>query len=196
VNRDELTELHFITPISNILSICQRGILSHRLVARIVHASIALEEVQGRRAKVKVPGGRPLHEYANLYFHARNPMLYKRLSRHAELCIVRVSPAVLDLEGVVVTDVNAASNNPRFAAAPDGLKIIDRELTFAIWWDHPDFFEKRRRTLAKCAEVLVPYKVPTSFLLGAYVSCDEALAQFNRLGVSLAAEINRHLFFR
>src|SRR5712691_2607983 len=47
--------------------------------------------------------------YVNLYLCARNPILYKRQSRHAELCVLRIDPRVLDLPGVVVTDGNAAS---------------------------------------------------------------------------------------
>lgn len=66
MKREELEELHYITPISNVPSICKRGILSHHGAARIQHQSIAMAEIQDRRAKVTVPGGRRLHEYANL----------------------------------------------------------------------------------------------------------------------------------
>lgn len=60
-----------------------------------------MAEIQDRRAVVRVPGGRPLHEYVNLYFHARNPMLYKRLPMHDSLCVLRVSTDVFDLPGAV-----------------------------------------------------------------------------------------------
>jgi ssDNA thymidine ADP-ribosyltransferase, DarT len=102
---------------------------------------------------------------------------------------------VLDLDGVIVTDANASSDYTRFAPAPRGLAFVNYALTFAEWWTDPDPIQYFRRKSAKCAEVLVPRCVPPSFLIGAYVSCDEVLMQFNRLGVRLAAEIDRHLFF-
>lgn len=199
MRRDELEELHYITPISNVPSICRFGILSYQRAEKVRHESVAMKEIQDRRRKVVVPGGqRRLHEYANLYLCARNPMLFKRRDQHAELCVLRVSPAVLDLSGVVVTDGNASASRQyvRFAAAPDGLSVVDKDLTFAEDWTDSDPIQYYRRKSAKCAEVLVPDRVPPSFLMGVYVSCEESLAQFNSLDVSLPAAINRRLFFR
>ena len=71
MRREELEELHYITPIANVPSILTHGILSHRRAKRISLQSIAKAEVQEKRATVKVPGGRRLHEYANLYICAR-----------------------------------------------------------------------------------------------------------------------------
>src|SRR5947209_13573305 len=75
MRRDELDELHYITLIDNVPSILTKGILSHYLVERVQHRSIAMQEVQNRRSNKKVPGGRMLHEYVNTYLCARNPML-------------------------------------------------------------------------------------------------------------------------
>jgi len=71
---------------------------------------VALEDVQDRRRGKRVPNGDLLHSYANLYFHARNPMMYYLVSNgHDDLIVVRVSPAVLDLPDTVLTDGNCAS---------------------------------------------------------------------------------------
>jgi ssDNA thymidine ADP-ribosyltransferase, DarT len=59
-----------------------------------------MTEIQDLRANKKVPGGRPLHEYLNLYFHARNPMMYKGHDQHESLCVIRVSTNVLDCQFV------------------------------------------------------------------------------------------------
>lgn len=112
MKREELEELHYIVPIINVPSICVHGILSHNKAETVEHESCAMQEIQDRRAKVIVPGGKPLHEYANLYFHARNPMMYKRKENHMVLCILVVSTDVLDLPGVVITDCNAAVISP------------------------------------------------------------------------------------
>src|SRR5260370_36664964 len=112
---------------------CLRGRLSHRRAQSVAHASVAMEDIQDRRSRKTVPGGRPLHEYVNLYFHARNPMMYKRHERHAELCVLLENTRVLDLDGVVVTDAKAAAEDSywRFATVLGGLRIVDRAETFA-----------------------------------------------------------------
>jgi hypothetical protein len=155
-----------------------------------------MQQVQDRRADVVVPGGRKLHEYVNLYICARNPMLFKRMGQHLDLCVLQVSTDVLDLPGVVVTDVNASSDYVRFAAAPAGLSIVDRDLTFADDWRDSDQIQYYRKKSAKCAEVLVPDKVAPRFIVGAYVSCQEAMDRLNGLGTGLKVTIDGHMFFR
>lgn len=171
---EELEELHYIAPIANMGSICTLGILSHKKAERIFHKSISMDEVQEKRKKVVVPCGRPLHQYVNLYFHARNPMMFKRKDLHKELCVIIVTKNVLRLSQVVVTDGNASSDYVRFYSVSDGMGIIDKALVFSKYWSHEDPIEKFKHTFIKCAEVLVPDKVPADFLLGAYVSCKES----------------------
>ncbi|MBI1748033.1 MAG: DUF4433 domain-containing protein [Acidobacteria bacterium] len=77
MNRSDIAELHFIAPIANVPSIMQHGILSHKLAGPIHHGSLAMSEIQERRKNKQIPGARKLHEYANLYFDAHNPMLSK-----------------------------------------------------------------------------------------------------------------------
>ena len=151
-----------------------------------------MAEIQERRARVVVPGGRPLHDYVNLYVCARNPMLFKRRDQHRKLCVLQISTRVLDLPGVVVTDGNASSEYVRFAAAPAGLEIVDSELTFAEYWTHQDQIEQWRRKRAKCAEVLVPDRVDPELILGAYVSSAEQLVRFD---ARFAVTVSEHLFF-
>ena len=90
-----VTELHCIMPTANIASVMAHGILSYERAAKLQHRSVAMQPVQDRRDHKQVPGGLKLHQYANLYFHARNPMLFKRLNDAAELCVLRVSTQVL-----------------------------------------------------------------------------------------------------
>lgn len=197
MRRDELEELCYIAPIENIPSICQHGILSHNMARRLRArpASLAMQEVQDIRAKKSVPGGRALHDYANLYICARNPMLYKRLSQHAEICVLRINPDVLDIPGTVVTDGNAASDYTLFRPAPRGLEIVDRELTFLLDWRDADQITYWRKRRAKCAEALVPDRVPPQYLIGAYVSCDASLGAFNATATGIVGQVDGHLFF-
>ncbi len=203
---DELEELHYITSIGNMDSILNLGILSHRGARTIQHQSVAMREIQERRQGVVVPGlrgNRPLHEYANLYFHARNPMLYQIVHRstdmHKEICIVKISKEILNRVGVIVSDKNASSEYVRFYNVRDGLRMLDTGFIFAQYWNHDDPIEKYIRTSIKCAEVLVPDIVPIDYILGAYVSCDESrLKLYNKIGnirQDFEISINPDLFF-
>lgn len=197
MKRDELTELGFIVPIATVPSILTRGILCHRLAAKVQHESIANQSVQDIRAMKIVPGGRPLHDYANLYICPRNPMLYVKSNGngHTQICVLRVSTDVLDLPGAIVTDMNAARTYARFKPAPDGLEIVDRALTFARYWTHQDPDEQYRRKGLKCAEVLVPRAVPSEHVVGAYVSGNVGRDALADIAANVPATVNADLFF-
>jgi hypothetical protein len=192
---EELEELHYITRIENLTSISEHGILSHRRAAEIPHVSVAMSEIQDIREAKVVPLGRPLHEYVNLYFHARNPMMWVRADQHDRLCVVRVSTAVLAIEGAVVTDQNASSKYVRFAPAPDGVAIVDRERTFAEDWRHPDQITYWRQKSMKCAEVLIPDRVPPELLSGVYASCEASRKAVEAIS-TLPCTVSGYLFFQ
>ena len=154
-----------------------------------------MQIVQEIRAKKVVPNGMALHDYVNLYFCARNPMLFKIRSSHPSLCVLRVNSSVLDIEGVVISDQNASSIYARFDPPSKGLAGIDKDSVFAEWWTSDDQVAHWQRKSAKCAEVLVPHRVDPGLVTGAYVSCDDSLRRFAKLGLDLAVEVNNHLFF-
>jgi hypothetical protein len=163
-----VTELHCIMPLANIASVMTHGVLSHERAAKLPHHSVAMQPIQERRAPKPVPGGLKLHQYANLYFHARNPMMYKRQGEALNLCVLRVSPQVLKMAGVVISDQNAASDWVRFYH-PNQWLLLDFDAIFAMDWRHPDqktFWQQRAK---KCAEVLVPHRVDPQFIIGAHV---------------------------
>lgn len=196
MKRAELNELCYIVPVASVPSIMEEGILSHRRAEKVPHQTVALQEVQDRRANVVVPMGRPLHEYANLYICARNPMLLKRSNTHREICVLRVDMSVIDLPNVVITNSNAASKYARFMPAPAGLAIVDKDRTFATWWTHEDQIEKWRHQAEKCAEVLVPDRVPSDFVVGAYVSCEHSKRALEELAPTLPVVIDASIFFQ
>ena len=190
------TELHCIMPMVNIASVLEHGILSYERAAKLTHHSVAMQPVQEKRDQKHVPGGLKLHQYANLYFHARNPMLHKRLSAVDNLCVVRVSMQVLKLPGTVVTDQNAASDYVRFLA-PTQWQLLDWDDIFAMDWRHPgDQITYWRHKSRKCAEVLVPHRVDPKFLTGAHVVDTAAEARLGGLGCTLPIVVSPVLFFR
>lgn len=189
-----VTELQCIMPIANIASVMQHGILSHERATRLRHHSVAMQAMQDRRDVKTVPGGLKLHQYANLYFHARNPMLSVR--RHEEVCVLRVSTQVLMLAGTVITDQNAASDYVRFCA-PGQWRLLDFDDIFARDWTHPDDrIREWRHKSRKCAEVLVPHQVPPRMIAGALVADESARSMLSRTGFGLPTIVDPDFFFR
>lgn len=189
-----VTELHCIMPIVNIASVMQHGILSHEGAARLRHHSVAMQAMQDRRDLKTVPGGLKLHQYANMYFHARNPMLSVR--RSEDVCVLRISTQVLMLPGAVITDQNAASKYVRFCA-PNQWGLLDFDDIFARDWTHPDDqIREWRHKSRKCAEVLVPQQVPPNMITGAFVVDDAADGRLRQAGFALPTVIDPDFFFR
>lgn len=194
----DISKLYFITDIVNVPSILVHGILSHNLIAKkkIRHSSVANVDVQGRRMNKVIPGGKKLHDYANLYINARNPMLYVLLHKQQDLCVLRISTDVLRVPGVVISDKNAARDWARFEPWPAGLAMLDKDELFAQRWDDSDPYEKARLKGIMCAEVLVPDKVEHTYIEGAYVSCQTAFGRLAGLCPGFPVSINRALFFQ
>ena len=191
-----VTEFHCIMPMENIPSVMAHGLLSYERTAKLLHKSVAMQPVQDRRDVKRVPGGLMLHHYANLYFHARNPMMFSRQDEAAHLCVLRVSVEVAELDGVVFADRNASSDWVRFLH-PSQWRVLDFDSIYSLDWRHPDKFEYFARKSKKCAEVLAPNKVETRFLTGAYVvGQDAATRLIAKHGFSLPVTVNSQLFFK
>ena len=197
MERDDISELHFICRISNIVSVLEFGILSHSKASRLPHDSVADPEVQKKRPAVKIPNGRRLHDYANLYFNGRNAMMYSiKQSRGVDgICLLRVDVAVLDLPGTVITDCNAASDHARFSEPTTGLSGIDKDELFSRYWTHSDKAQESRHKSRMCAEVLVPDCVEPSKILGAYVVSSAISASLTIAAPSLNVTVDAAKFF-
>ena len=191
-----VTELHNIMPIANIPSVIEHGILCHEAASRLDHYDVSMQTIQDKRDKVQIPGGLKLHRYANLYFHARNPMLYKRLGQIESLCILRVSTDVFHIEGAVITDQNASSYYVRFLP-PTALNQLQLDQIYAEDWTHPNNpIAYYRHKAQKCAEVLIPHQITPNYIMGAYVVDQTAQTTLQNSGFSQPIEINTTLFFR
>lgn len=195
MQRERVTELHFIAPLDNLRSIMTHGVLSHRLAQSIRHTSIALPEVQERRNAKRVPNGLPIHDYVNLYFDARNPMMYSRLNRRGELVIVRVDPAVMSQPGAIITDGNAASESTLFLPSPAGLVQLDESLVYAHSWNDPDPWRKIEKRRARCAEVLIPDRVRPDGLGGCYVFDEDVAIACRGAAQGVRVEVKPYVFF-
>lgn len=193
---EEVEELYNIAPVENLGSILKIGVLCHDKAKTINHVSVAMEEVQDRRANVILPNGKKLHSYANLYINARNTMMYVRKERHQELVVIRIDKSILLHDEAIVTDQNAAKSAVRFSKGISGLKRIDKDIVFARYWTHDDPLEALRHKAAMCAEVLIPDSVDPKYINGVYVSCPETNALVRERFPHLSVDLRSNLFFR
>lgn len=141
------TGLFNIQAINNIPSIMEKGLLSNERAELVSHISIALNEVQERRELVKIPNGLKLHQYANLYFDPRNPMLSRKRSQNEEICILKFDRIVLDMKDIIVSDRNASSSYAAFYSPEIGLEKIDFKLVYERYWTDDNYYEQCRKNL-------------------------------------------------
>lgn len=203
MNLTDIKELYFITPIENLDSILQHGLLSHNRIKqlKLEHKSIANGAIQERRKNKPVPGGRhKLHDFVNLYFNPRNAMMFKRKDIHVDMCVLGVDVGLLHNRNTIVTDGNASSDYTIFYPASSGIQKLDRNLVFARSWYDDDYFAMLRKKRAICSEALVLNNIPANHIKQVYVSCSEndekVGAILKKKNFSLAIKVNKKMFFQ
>lgn len=189
------TGLYNIQAIENIPSIMRKGLLSNEKATRITHTSIAMNEVQERRDKIRVPNGLKLHQYANVYFDPHNPMLSARRDQNKDICILKFDCCILDMPGVVISDRNASSDYASFYPPKIGLREIDFDLVYARFWTDDDYYAQMQKKSIKCAEVLVPYMIPYEYILCAAVIDKDTAYKLKDVGFDKAIRIEPRVFF-
>ncbi|RKJ88992.1 DUF4433 domain-containing protein [Aeromonas veronii] len=110
------------------------------------------------------------------------------------MCVLKVSRNVLAVASVVIADQNASSTYVRFLS-PQQLASLNLDRVYAQDWRSDDQITYFQQKAAKCAEVLVPYSVPQSLIIGAYVVNNTAKSSLQATGFSLPITINPDLFF-
>jgi hypothetical protein len=158
------SELYYMAPMANAPLIALIGILSYNCVQSnpsLPSVSIADPFVNNRRHRIVV-AGRPLHDYVPLYWATHTPMQYVitvsagRLRQEDLVFFVIDAQAVFELDGVLSTDGNAASNESQFFEGDGAMPHLDWQI---IRTRNCYSKEYKRR---KCAEVLVPEHVPVT----------------------------------
>lgn len=180
----------------------RHGIFSNSKVAelRLSHVRIDNEEVNERRQKV-LPNGRPLHDYANLFFNCRNAMMYSLvLGRFKEcrydLCVLGIEFASLySKPGVLASDMIAARVGAKIQPIASILPELDRKNVFLRDWRDADPKKHYVKKSWPMAEVLVPERVVpemiTTIFVGTYFSSKQLLERFPQcpLEVKLAPSL-------
>jgi hypothetical protein len=186
---------YLIVPIVNLPSIFQYGIMSHDECAKLPHLSVANLSVQERRDHITVPNGLPLHQYANLYFDARNPMMFVVTDGGKDtgsLCVLEISSEVLKIEGTVLTDMNAAKGKLVRYHSPSEINLLPFDQIYARYWVNPDRSPNLELKGRKCAEILVPKVVEARHIVAIHIARNNVQIH-NNYGVPIY--ITPDLFF-
>ena len=187
--------LYNIQSIDNIPSIMRMGLLSYESAKAVDHTSIAMADVQAKRNNIYIPGGMPLHKYVNLYFSSWNPMLSARRSQNENICILMVNHAVLDIEGAIISDKNASSGYATFYFSNEGLDKINFDIVYARSWtdDNPHIYQEKKSI--KCAEVLIPHRIPYEYIICAAVVSEQAKKKLELTGFDKRIYVQPNSFF-
>lgn len=192
--------LYNINDLENIRSIFQNGILSKNELRRrnIYSKDISNLKVQEIRNDKYIPNHKALHDYANLYFNPRNPMMYYLINNYNlnDLCIICVDKKVLDLKDTVISDRNAASELAAFDDPRKAKRYLDFKRIFAKYWTDQNPVKQYENKQILCAEVLVIDKVPVQYLKGVIVCTKEAKNKIESMNIKIKVVINKELFFK
>lgn len=170
MKRPQITGLYYITHVDNVPSILKYGILSHE---RIISDDIQYEPIYDKgivekRQHIETPEGKPLWHYANLYFQARNPMLYRVMHEKDinSIAVVAVGPEILDKLDIFITTGNAAHSQSEILSSGEGrkrLRSIVKDTNIKFWKEQDG---SKRRIMSEC---LVPNKVEPDLIHTVYV---------------------------
>ncbi len=197
--RAEIKCLFYITHVDNVPSILRQGILSHAMIdsGNIPFTPIYDAKIVSNRKNKATPERGSLWDYANLYFQARNPMMYRVVHEKAakDLAVIGVKPSVLQAPHVMIADGNAASNTTRFFSAADGLKVIEEQWSAiqAEYWKDVD--GSKRKIMAEC---LVPDRVAPDDIHTVFVADHDAKKRVEGLigSTSIPVVPEPNIFFR
>ena len=192
--------LYYITHIDNLPSILEKGILAHAKIEELNVSFIPIYnlDIVSKRKDKSTPNGRSLWDYANLYFQPRNPMMYCLVHEKEKenLIVVGISKEVLQEQGVVITDGNAANDPTRFYSQSEGLAALYEQRTViqSDWWNVGD--GSKRKIMAEC---LVPSQVKPEHIHSLFVINDTTRDQVRRkIGANSQISVipEPHMFFQ
>ncbi|MDO4803134.1 MAG: DarT ssDNA thymidine ADP-ribosyltransferase family protein, partial [Prevotellaceae bacterium] len=107
-----------------------------------------------------------------------------------------ISSEVLDLDGTIISDGNAASEYTRFFSPSDGIDQLDFVIIYGEWWTSDDPLEQAIKKRIKCAEILVPGSIPYNYIIGACVVDETAKQSLINQGFEKEIRIAPRVFFR
>lgn len=193
-------EFYYITHRDNLKSILKYGILSRSQRNKLWHKikfsitknkSIHNEEIVQKRKNKKF-NGKSLWDYVNVYFQARNSILYTVVRRFEEknIVVLQINSDIIRENNICITDGNAASNTTQFFEnIHDGLNVLDSEQFKKEYWNNAS--EKRKMM----AELLIYNHIPKEKIIGIYTANEDVSREIKTELGPLNVIPNRKMFF-
>ena len=72
---------------------------------------------------------------------------------------------------------------------------LNYDMIYAEWWTADNPYEKDERKRVKCAEVLIPNRIPYQMVVGAVVPLRKTEERIRSMGFEKQIIINRKTFF-
>ncbi len=184
---------YYICHVSNIESILENGIFARAQIEEeeIKHTDIHNPQVLARRDK-EVPSGKNLREYVNLYFQARNAMLYRLIHNFGreDIVVLSIKSSVIELEGSYFTDRNAATHAAEFYSDIKKLNRIDKKILKNEYWTDSDDTKQKMM-----AEVLVADKISPDNIIAIYLLQKNDTIKKLAESKSIPVVTEPHMFF-
>ena len=170
---------YYITHKDNLKSILKKGLLSHRRANAwsfknwIIKKQVIYDKDVIERRKKKTFKNHSLLDYANVYFQARNPMLYRVIKEFGEreIIVLEIKSSIINNSDAVITDGNAAVLGTHFFDYKNidkGLSCLDKTLFEKGYWI--DIEDGKRKIMA---EVLIPNQIPRENITGIYTNSQQ-----------------------
>jgi hypothetical protein len=191
-----IKSLYYITHVDNLPSILERGILSHQRMIdeNVPYTPIYDAQIVTRRQSRMTPDNKSLWEYANLFFQARNPMMYRVIleSDKSQIAVLAVNRQVLRIPELFIATGNAASAESAILPFKDGCDSLDWKALNSEWWIPED--GSKRRIMAEC---LIPAVVPPHHIHTIYVANVQSADSIRKkVPPSVSVVPEPHMFFQ
>lgn len=84
---------------------------------------------------------------------------------------------------------------PAFIHLWRGLRTINFDMVYARSWTDDNRYEYFKKKFAKCAEVLVPYRIPYDYIICAAVVSEDAREKMEAAGFDKRIYVRPEAFF-
>lgn len=187
-----ITHVWHLTHVKNLPSIFNSasGLLSKNALQQqhVGYQDISMREVQFHRAN-KTINGIPLHSYVPTYVVQRNPMMYVLRHQADHLVWLKIDVRYLPQHDCITADRNAAASKTQFFWGIQSDRLPWHVLTSPTWHDYAEGKSLR------CAEILVPNRIPLAAIVGAEV-CNPNLISHIEQEYGLETTYAANRFFR
>ncbi|KAA0443932.1 MAG: DUF4433 domain-containing protein [Candidatus Thioglobus sp.] len=174
----EINSLYYICHINNLASILKNGLLSHNSVQTLTPETIYDKDIINRRKDIKPnpEKNETLWDFTNLYFNARNAMLYRVIheQKAKNIVIIQFKKSILDYakkHNGLISIGNAAHSESSFKQIEEGLKQLKK--IWSVWnkeyWNKSDGSKR-----LMMSELLIENKIGAEYIDTIYVESEAA----------------------